>query len=365
MASEPPGAHDSCGKNGVRVIGAQAAHAERAIASGADTRVARGPAAGGGHTGVVRCSGASVSVVIPVHNRATAVRRAIASVLAQTCQDVEIIVVDDGSTDGTAAAISQIDDPRVRVIGHERSRGASAARNTGIRASRGEFVAFLDSDDEWLPSKLERQLKVFARSDNGVGLVYTGAELLYDEAGVRRFVPRRRGDLRRLLLRDNCVGGCSVGMVRRRVLEEVGGFDESLPARQDVDLWFRISTRYRVDFVPDALVRVAKSHDAVRITTDVANRLKARELFCRKYRTELVREGMLHLYLRESGWKYHRQLRDARIARQHYIESLAARPLAPLTYAMLLLAYVPMPVLDAVAGWKRRVSALRRQTATP
>ena len=99
-------------------------------------------------------------------NRAAPVRRAIESVLAQTCQDFEIIVVDDGSTDGTAAAVETFADRRITLIRHEQNRGGSAARNTGIRASSAAYVAFLDSDDEWLPTKLERQLEVFERSDD-------------------------------------------------------------------------------------------------------------------------------------------------------------------------------------------------------
>src|SRR5215468_5764628 len=102
-----------------------------------------------------------VSVVVPVFNRPIAVARAINSVLVQTCQDFEIIVVDDASTDDTAAAVASIRDSRVRSIRHDRNRGGSAARNTGIEAAGAPLVAFLDSDDEWLPSKLERQLAVF------------------------------------------------------------------------------------------------------------------------------------------------------------------------------------------------------------
>src|SRR5688572_28062706 len=93
----------------------------------------------------------AVSVVIPVYNRPDAVRRAIQSVLGQTDQDFEIIVVDDGSTEAVAAAVASIPDRRVRLIRHDRNRGGSAARNTGIRASKAPLVAFLDSDDEWMP----------------------------------------------------------------------------------------------------------------------------------------------------------------------------------------------------------------------
>jgi len=98
-----------------------------------------------------------VSVVVPAYNRERLILHALNSVLAQTFADFEILAVDDGSTDGTIQAIQSCTDPRIRCLRHEKNRGAAAARNTGIQAARGEYVAFLDSDDEWLPHKLERQ----------------------------------------------------------------------------------------------------------------------------------------------------------------------------------------------------------------
>src|SRR5262245_18798192 len=192
-----------------------------------------------------------VSVVIPVFNRAVKVRRAIASVLAQTFQNFEIIVVDDGSTDGTSSAVAAIADPRVTLIRHDRNRGGSAARNTGINASSVPFVAFLDSDDEWLPTKLERQLEVFERSSERVGLIYTWAERIFPDGSVSRYIPRRRVDLARALLTVNFIGETSLGMVRRIALDAIGGFDETLPSSQDMDLWLRICERFDADVVPE------------------------------------------------------------------------------------------------------------------
>src|SRR5262245_51722410 len=132
-----------------------------------------------------------VTVVIPVFNRAQAVQRAVASVLAQTCQDFEIIVVDDGSTDSTPAVVAALSDPRLTLIRHERNRGGSAARNTGYRAGSAPFVAFLDSDDEWLPTKLERQLEVFDNADDTLGLVYTDATWMWPDGTETRHAPPR------------------------------------------------------------------------------------------------------------------------------------------------------------------------------
>jgi glycosyltransferase involved in cell wall biosynthesis len=299
-----------------------------------------------------------VSVVIPVFNRPAAVRRAIESVLAQTCQDFEVIVVDDHSTDNTAASVMACTDPRVRLIRHEQNRGGSAARNTGIQAGSAPYVAFLDSDDEWLPMKLERQLEVFARSRDRLALVYTGADRVYADGSMERHIPTRQANLARTLLTENVVGETSVGMLRRSALEAVGGFDESLPASQDLDLWLRISEQFVVEVIPDALVRVAKGDDRGRITANPAGMTRGRELFCAKHGAKMRQAGVLHRYLRRSGWVYQREVRNPRLARRHYLRSLAANPFSPLTYVLLLGACVPLSWLDMAARLKHGTFAL-------
>jgi glycosyltransferase involved in cell wall biosynthesis len=281
------------------------------------------------------------------------VQRAIASVLVQTCQDFEIIVVDDGSTDGSAAAVEAIDNRRIRLIRHKRNRGGSAARNTGIHAGSAPFVAFLDSDDEWLPTKLERQLEVFERSSDRLGLVYTGADRIFSDGSVSSYIPCRRVDLSRALLLWNPVGETSLGMVRRTALDAIGGFDESLPASQDWDLWLRLCERFEADVVPEALVRVAQHFDTGRISVNVPATISGRELYGQKHRQKLISAGVLHLYLRESGWGQQRRVRDPRGARRFYLESLKVNPVALFTYALLLSTYVPMSWLDHLAYCKR------------
>ena len=125
------------------------------------------------------------SVIIPTYNRARMVDRAIQSVLSQTYQDFEIIVVDDASTDNTQEVVKEcmFRDKRVRYIKHEKNKGGSAARNTGIKNEHGEYVGFLDSDDEWLPTKLEKQIELFRKRCNSVGAVYCLQYMMDDSIG--------------------------------------------------------------------------------------------------------------------------------------------------------------------------------------
>lgn len=204
----------------------------------------------------------SVSVIIPTHNYARFVGRAVDSALGQTHAPAEVIVVDDGSTDDTPKVLAGYGD-RVRVIRQVR-RGPAVARNAGIRAARGDLVALLDSDDHWRPQKLARQVAAL-RADPAPGAVGCGS-VRVDAAGrvVAEVIPRSppagvdlTAQLRGVALRDVWVGGsCSGALIPRRVLDEVGLFDESLTAAEDWDLWLRVAARYPIRNVPEALVTI-------------------------------------------------------------------------------------------------------------
>lgn len=298
--------------------------------------------------------------MIPVFNRPDAVCRAISSVLAQTCRDYEVVVVDDGSTDHTAEAVVAIRDDRIRLIRHGRNRGGGAARNTGIQSTMAPLVAFLDSDDEWMPAKLERQLEAFERSSEDVALVYAGVERIDADGHAAIDIPRPHPDLASRLLVQNVVGETSVPMVRRSALEQVGGFDEELPASQDMDLWLRICEPFRAIVVPEVLVRVRKGNDSSRISINIKAGLAGRELFRRKHREKLVAHGVLHQHLRETGWLCLRGGRDVRQARRYFLSSLKANPTAPLSYLLVVVAYLPMSCLDFFARCKQSFTSSRR-----
>ena len=183
-----------------------------------------------------------VSVIIPTHNRLNLLRRAIMSVIGQTYKNLEIVIVSDGSTDGTNESgdtLMEID-PRIKFFYFDKPRGGNVARNYGVSKSVGEYVAFLDDDDEWLPTKLERQLSIF-NEDPKIGLVCT-AYNYYDEETkkTKTITPKVKREASKQILYGNFIGSTTTVVVRTAVFKESGGFDEELPARQDYDLWIRL-----------------------------------------------------------------------------------------------------------------------------
>lgn len=195
-----------------------------------------------------------VSVIIPNYNYASYIGEAIDSVLAQDYPNLEVIVVDDGSSDDSRVVIESYGD-KVRAI-FQQNQGVCATRNHGVTASSGEFVAFLDADDAWMPSKLSRQMERFANPD--VGLVHVGVSHV-DAAGnaIREDLAGKEGRVASelLLLKPVILGGGSGVVIRRRIFDDVGGFDTRLSTSADWELYYRIATRCEVAFVPEALVR--------------------------------------------------------------------------------------------------------------
>jgi len=197
-----------------------------------------------------------VNVVIPTYNRAHLIRKAVQSVLDQSYQDFEIIIVDDASTDNTEEAVRSLKDERIRYIRHEKNKGAGAARNTGIRAANGEYIAFQDSDDEWLPEKLEKQMKVFENAPPEVGVVYTGFWRI--EKNKKNYIPsswiiQKNGNIHKELLKGNFIGTPAT-LIKRECFKKVGLFEEYIPAREDWELWIRISKYYEFKYIPEPLM---------------------------------------------------------------------------------------------------------------
>jgi glycosyltransferase involved in cell wall biosynthesis len=193
-----------------------------------------------------------IAAVIPVRNRPVVLLKALRSVQAQSHPVSEIVIVDDASTDetGSVALSMAAEDPRIRVIQQSERRGGSATRNVGWRAAEADWIAFLDSDDEWMPEKLERQVNCLSGHTDAIAC-FTGYEVEQDNWKYRP--PQTIGLLD--LQKSNVPGPTSTALVNRSALAAVGGFDEQLPSCQDWDLWVRLRARAEFAVVPDPLVR--------------------------------------------------------------------------------------------------------------
>ncbi len=205
----------------------------------------------------------SVSVILPTFNRLKYLRSAIASVFAQTLADWELVIADDGSDEEVRAYLRGLQsEPRVSVIWLPHSGNPAAVRNCAMRHARGDYVAFLDSDDEWLPPKLERQVAAL-RASSSLRWSYTGSVIIdangepCAHAAIR--VPHRGAILELLLLHQVSIWTPTV-VVERRLVLEVGGFDERLLLFEDYDLWMRLACRSEIDFVDEPLARIRRFH---------------------------------------------------------------------------------------------------------
>lgn len=236
-----------------------------------------------------------VSVIIPTHNRSWCIQRAVDSVLAQTFRDFELIVVDDGSSDDTVRRLSAYGNA-LQLI-RQANRGVSAARNTGIDAARGRWIALLDSDDYWLSEKLTVQVAwMAAHPDYRI----SQTEEIWIRGG-RRANPKKRHRKYGGYIFERCLPLCLVSpsavMIDRSLLDEVGGFDEDLPACEDYDLWLRISCTHPIGLVEKPLIVKTGGH---------ADQLsRAPELD--KYRIEalakLLRSGVLPPDQHKAAWE--------------------------------------------------------------
>jgi glycosyltransferase involved in cell wall biosynthesis len=199
-----------------------------------------------------------VSVVLPTFNRASTIKRAISSVLSQTYKDLELIVIDDGSTDDTEQIAAKSSDGRLRYIRYQSNRGATHARNLGIGLATGEYIAFQDSDDEWLPDKLSRQVETLAQASAETGVVFTGYWRALDNRRVYMPFPRLRADndeaARKLSRQFYLFVATPSVLVKRECFTRVGLFDERLSRLQEWELWIRFSQYYRFAHISEPLM---------------------------------------------------------------------------------------------------------------
>lgn len=298
----------------------------------------------------------TVSILLPIFNRADTLRRCLESVRAQTFSDWELIAVDDGSHDGSAEIVTGYGDARFRLLRHERNRGASAARNTALAAATGEFVALIDSDDEWLPTKLERQLALL----HAGGWDACGCEYYLEDGGRETHVRLPEPPSWREELHLRCqLGNGTTLCARRACLEAIGPLDEELRLYEDWDWMLRFTQQFRYTVLSEPLARV-------HVSGGRDPRLFARnaEHFLRRHDAEFARFGAGHRALvRSLHFEYVAANAFARrafaLGCRYTLKSFLAAPARrPLQLGALLLAPIDAlcgtSLLLRAAAWSRR-----------
>ncbi|VAX38260.1 hypothetical protein MNBD_UNCLBAC01-2037 [hydrothermal vent metagenome] len=244
----------------------------------------------------------TISVIISTYNRAPLLKRAISSVLVQTFQNFELIIVNNASVDNTEEVVQFFDDSRIRYVCHDKNKGGPAARNTGIKLAVGKYFAFLDDDDKWLPKKLSKQVKKMDASSEKVGLVYVGTEIVDNKTQktLRSYEPQFKGNVYKYLLVRTILGSVSSVLIRKECFGKVGLFDEELSSCQDWDMWLRISQEYEFDFVPEFLVKIYM-HD-VQISNNLAALIPGRTRMVQKHKDKFLQYPEIYvIHLKRLG----------------------------------------------------------------
>lgn len=306
----------------------------------------------------------AVSIVVPVYNGVRLLPAALESAFKQTFQDFEIIVVDDGSTDGTRELLASYGD-RIRAF-HQQNGGASSARNHGIREARGEYIAFLDSDDLWQPEKLAIQM-VCLREHPDAGVCFTDLNY-FDErnqwsAEFKRVVPPS-GMMFDAILRNHFISMSSV-VVRRKCLDEVGLFDESLIGCEDYNLFLRLAQRYPFQFIAQPLIE-SRCHEGnlsnnlpQMCRDEIANVDKIAAMFPEM---RIPRQELRHEIYYRFG-QYHFDASDFKLARDCFASAIRCKPLSPRAYIYWLAAVLPESLLQSLRNLLRSLKGARRSHA--
>lgn len=302
-----------------------------------------------------------ISIIIPTYNRAKLLPRAIESVLAQTFQDFELLVVDDGSVDNTKEVVMEYakKDERIIYIKQENSGGASRPKNTGINKAKGEYIAILDSDDEWMPDKLEIQFRHFKHSKNPkLGVV--GCDMLVIDVETKEEnhyrVPRYTNYLRQLLLRDY-MGPGSCMLYRTAVFLEVGLFDEHLKRGQDRDMRIRIAERFDIEFVDGYLVRYYIGHLSVSKDVDEKALLEGWDYLFWKYKKYYLEDKKLWSeQLRYEGTRF---ILSGKIipSRKRFLASLSKNPFNIRAIASLIISFLGKDTYARIAKYKMKLGS--------
>lgn len=272
-----------------------------------------------------------VSVIIPTRNRLQLLKKALQSVYDQTYKNLEVIVVDDQSGDGTRSFLqSEKDAGKLWFIRNESPAGAGKARNLGIKQASGTIVSFLDDDDEWLPEKIERQVAVFNQYPD-VGMVYTGVELVKVDYDITyHSIPAISGHIFKELLIENRIGATITVAIRTEIARELL-FDEAFPAREEYDLWLRIARTHEIWGIKKPLARNYSRNTLARISSDVQNYEKAIQLLNEKYKRDVLALTPAEQQKRLAAQSFFLASQalmagNLRLARKYFFKSMRQKP---------------------------------------
>jgi len=269
---------------------------------------------------------ALVSVIIPTHNRPQYVAKAIQSVLDQTFQDFEIIVVDDGLKQRAKDAVSAFLDPRIRYIAHDENKGCAAAKNTGAREAKGKYIAILDDDDEFLPNKLEAQVKAMENTNDEVGFSFTASVEHFDNREYVSPVPDGTGDYHELALRNfSAMHGSMLMYVRELFLSE-NGINEAYPTHTDVEFLIRFTKKYKGVGINQPLVsrKLESSHE--QMGSNIHNRIAGRLKLLEQYNEEFSKYPIFLAKHIERLAKFYRDVDDWPNARKSFLKAFLLQP---------------------------------------
>lgn len=233
-----------------------------------------------------------VSIIIPTYNRGYIIERAIQSILCQTYEAFELLIVDDGSNDDTEEVVKRISDERIRYIKCTKNRGPAAARNEGVRESRYPYIAFHDSDDEWVEDKLEKQMQVLKAADEKTGMVYSSYKTDLGQVFPQEWVPKnqRGGQIFPYLLRGNMIGTPTM-LLRKECFEKVGGFKEELRCIEDYEFVLRFAKVYSIAYIDEHLLHVHTTKDSVNYRLN--DFFPAKLYIIDKWKREMLQYGIL------------------------------------------------------------------------
>jgi glycosyltransferase involved in cell wall biosynthesis len=220
-----------------------------------------------------------VSIIIPTYNHSHMLPLAIKSALNQTYKNIELIIVDDGSTDNTEETVKGFIDPRIQYIRHAENKGLPASRNTGIKASNGEFVAFLDSDDEFLPEKIDENVRIMSENDGTIGLVCSNCSTVNKQGGFKAMADKREADT---LWHTPSP---STWLVRKEVFGHIGLFDVDFLTGQDREFLFRFHFKFRLKYINKPLVIRHKLEG--KLSSQTERNIVTRKIFLRKHEARL------------------------------------------------------------------------------